>query len=749
MEFCPENLARYHRVRGDSKRVFASAEDFLPRCAHSFILKGLPMTHPRSSNHPEIPLTRARSLVSRYVMGIIGVLIFGGMAIGSVLTRELEVQESRRNAEQLLQTLGYSLRFDLLSGNLIMTEERIKALLGQGFQDHACITITEPDSPIPALRSGVPKICNQKSPEIHSLEHLIYYDEERTQVAYRIVLHYRNLPIGVPIPKFVIGSALALLTLVFFAVSQMSRALSAIFDRILELTSVKSLEELPQEPDPIQEVESVRLSAVQLKQQENERLKVEIKRAELGAIQAVQAQVAHDVRSPLSALASIEKDLSTLPEETRILIRSSVSRIQDIANQLTLRNRIQKEALDRSSHSQRTATEEQEARQTLLLAPLVELLVSEKRLQYRSKLRLQIELEQHSNAYGAFVEVQPTELRRALSNLIDNAAEAMEHQGPVKLRLIREGQKILIQIQDQGKGIPESVLPSIGQRGFSYGKPAGSGLGVAHAIQWAKRWSGDLAIQSQENKGTTVELILPLAAEPEWFPLELPLIRPSMGTLPSVVILDDDSTIHQIWRSKLEGQAKLHHFSHTGELEHWWNANAPQEPHAFFLIDFEIIGDSRTGLHMIEQLKLQNRALLVTSHFEDRNLVERCKKLQISILPKPLASFIPVRVHPAIAVLVDDDPLVHLTWKKAAQRRGITLKNYTGSKALLEEAHTLSRDIPCYLDVQLGPEDYGPDLAVKLHAMGFHELEFVTGLDPKEVPTLPFVKKIGGKTPPF
>ena len=47
-----------------------------------------------------------------------------------------------------------------------------------------------------------------------------------------------------------------------------------------------------------------------------------------------QAQVAHDIRSPLAALNTALKHLKELPEQERILIRNATRRISDIANNL-------------------------------------------------------------------------------------------------------------------------------------------------------------------------------------------------------------------------------------------------------------------------------------------------------------------------------------------------------------------------------------------------------------------------------
>src|SRR5690606_3675837 len=51
------------------------------------------------------------------------------------------------------------------------------------------------------------------------------------------------------------------------------------------------------------------------------------------------SQVAHDIRSPLAALNVLEKELKSLGEEQRLLVRSAINRITEIANNLLRQNR--------------------------------------------------------------------------------------------------------------------------------------------------------------------------------------------------------------------------------------------------------------------------------------------------------------------------------------------------------------------------------------------------------------------------
>ena len=63
-----------------------------------------------------------------------------------------------------------------------------------------------------------------------------------------------------------------------------------------------------------------------------------------------------------------------------------------------------------------------------------------------------------------------------------------------------------------------------------------------------------------------------------------------------------------------------------------------------FLIDYELLGQSQTGLSIIESLEISSNSVLVTSRYEEPDIKKRCNELKIKILPKSLAGFIPIKV---------------------------------------------------------------------------------------------------------
>jgi len=347
-------------------------------------------------------------------------------------------------------------------------------------------------------------------------------------------------------------------------------------------------------------------------------------------------QIAHDVRSPLAALNMMLPMIDEVPEEKRLILRSAVTRIQDIANGLL-------------GNSRKTILDNQ--RSISLLAGLVDTLVSEKRIQYRSNLNLELEANLHPNAaYGLFASVESTEFKRVLSNLIDNSVEASPTGEKTRIAIdVRcQGDRwILLSVKDDGRGIAPEILPQLMREQKSFGKPNGSGLGLFHARQVVERWGGSIEIASEVNRGTTVTIKLPKARSPKWF---VPTIE--IGKNTSVVVVDDDTSIHQIWQSRFEAIGSLHgkflHFV-TPQLLKDWKGNSPdsEKVEYLFLIDQEFRGSSETGLQLIELLGIEKQSILVTSHSEDLVVQEVCSNKGIGLLPKTMAACIPIELPSA------------------------------------------------------------------------------------------------------
>jgi len=107
----------------------------------------------------------------------------------------------------------------------------------------------------------------------------------------------------------------------------------------------------------------------------------------------------------------------------------------------------------------------------------------------------------------------PSQIEQVLLAVIVNAADAMPKGGNlwIESRLSDDGNKVLLTVRDDGSGIPPEVLPKIFEPFVTtkeHGHGTGLGLAVSRGI--IERHSGQIKIDSEVGKGTTVTITLPV-----------------------------------------------------------------------------------------------------------------------------------------------------------------------------------------------------------------------------------------------
>jgi signal transduction histidine kinase len=378
---------------------------------------------------------------------------------------------------------------------------------------------------------------------------------------------------------------------------------------------------------------SIRLLNHQLQLAERKRLQQQKELELLGFA----TQVAHDIRSPLVALDLVLADTSQLPEDRRVLARSAVSRIKDICTNLLAHHRKKGDLSSLITGIEPCTCQ--------LLPSLIDEIISEKRFEFRSRIDVILEARLDSSSYGLFANVQPSEFKRVISNLINNSIDAIPLAGKVTISLMKKENEISIVIEDNGKGIPSEILPQLFENGETYGKRDGNGLGLFHARTHLEKWGGKITIQSQVQEGTKVILEIPAIVNPKWFVprLEIPLKS-------KIVIIDDDPSIHQIWQDRIGtfkksgAELEIFNFSTLFQVLSWFHERPLNQGAYLYLVDYELLNEATNGLDIIEQLKIQQEAILVTSRFEDREILERCQRMNIRLIPKGMAGLVPLEI---------------------------------------------------------------------------------------------------------
>ncbi|MCI0329881.1 MAG: ATP-binding protein [candidate division Zixibacteria bacterium] len=115
-------------------------------------------------------------------------------------------------------------------------------------------------------------------------------------------------------------------------------------------------------------------------------------------------------------------------------------------------------------------------------------------------------------AVEAEVEMDASQLKKALFNLVRNACEAAPDGSNLALknRSIPSENRLEIIVQDTGPGIAPEVLPKIFEPYFTT-KSAGTGLGLAIAHRIITEHNGKIDVQSRPGSGTTFTIILPIS----------------------------------------------------------------------------------------------------------------------------------------------------------------------------------------------------------------------------------------------
>jgi two-component system phosphate regulon sensor histidine kinase PhoR len=209
-------------------------------------------------------------------------------------------------------------------------------------------------------------------------------------------------------------------------------------------------------------------------------------------------QVAHDMQSPLTALTSILKYCTELDEAKRAILCSASQRLQDMTQSLLEDYRLET--------GQQTPGKQ---RQKVRCAALLHQLVLEKQAEYAQYPNLFVE---HIAPNAPLTEIFacPVELGRALSNLINNAVEALpdKTKGTVTigLEVVKSGVKL--SICDDGVGMLDLAVRKLSQRvSFTSGKANGHGLGMTQVWEMLERNQGKMIVRSKLGKGTRIELI--------------------------------------------------------------------------------------------------------------------------------------------------------------------------------------------------------------------------------------------------
>ncbi len=233
------------------------------------------------------------------------------------------------------------------------------------------------------------------------------------------------------------------------------------------------------------------LEAVTEELEKNKDLLVEAER--YAAVGQVAAQLAHNIRNPVTAIGGTARLLTRKIEDAQqlnflsMMVKEAVKIEQTLEDLLNFVDKV-------------TPVTE-----TVMLYPL---LMKSMMLFYPAMQKQGVEYEVFLPDPQFSCEIDPRQMKRVFVHLIRNAVEAMEQGGRLEIKVTAEGGLMHVAVLDSGIGIAEADLLRAADP-FYTTKTAGTGVGLALVERIVRDHGGSMIIRRRRGGGTEVILTLP------------------------------------------------------------------------------------------------------------------------------------------------------------------------------------------------------------------------------------------------
>ncbi|MBU1195714.1 MAG: transporter substrate-binding domain-containing protein [Proteobacteria bacterium] len=269
----------------------------------------------------------------------------------------------------------------------------------------------------------------------------------------------------------------------------------------------------------------------------------------------------------------------------------------------------------------------------------------------RSSIPMDIEIHQEIQQDCGPVMAETTKLHQISMNLITNAYHAVEKTSGVISVLLKEtflddgeirnsplpsGQYLMLSVSDNGTGISRKIRNQIFEPYFTTkekNKGTGLGLAVVHGI--VKEYKGDIRVYSEEGKGTTFNIYLPVIKKSTQLTSDIQELKLETGT-ERILLVDDEKSVVQLVTQMLNrlGYSVASHSSSNEALEAF-KAN----PENYDLVITDMTMPNITGDRLAQKMISirPNIPILLCTGFSERINKEQAETIGIKgFLLKPI-----------------------------------------------------------------------------------------------------------------
>jgi two-component system NtrC family sensor kinase len=238
--------------------------------------------------------------------------------------------------------------------------------------------------------------------------------------------------------------------------------------------------------------------------QRQEALGAFLRSAKLASIGELATGLAHEINNPLAIISTEQTNLADLLAESPL----EEGRRQELLAAVERSRRHVQRCARITQKMLQFGRKEDSTRKPTDIAPRLEEIVG--LLQPQAGVR-NIELSLEVADHLPRVLIDPLELEQVLVNLINNSFDALPRGGCIRVGARQEDGRVVVQVQDDGTGIAPADLGRIFEPFFTT-KPAGKGTGLGLSVCYGvvNSWGGRIEAASEEGRGTTLTISLPV-----------------------------------------------------------------------------------------------------------------------------------------------------------------------------------------------------------------------------------------------
>jgi len=215
----------------------------------------------------------------------------------------------------------------------------------------------------------------------------------------------------------------------------------------------------------------------------------------LAAIGSMASYIAHEIRNPLVTIGGFAKSLSCFHFEDP-KIKADINIIYDEVRHL---EKILNNLMDISKPPRPEKINARICETVDNTCTLMENYLNEKNITIHKKFELDIPQ----------ILADPGQIKQVVLNILRNAVESMPGGGDLTIEIKPAGESIKINITDTGKGMTEDALKNIFNPFFTT-RSSGTGIGMAISLKIIEDHGGNINVESEYGKGTTMSISLPI-----------------------------------------------------------------------------------------------------------------------------------------------------------------------------------------------------------------------------------------------